>query len=94
MQPKISQPEDGKSKIVQIVFEKITSIKTPIQVVSLVLAIVFAITVFQVAPAPNSLALVILLLPFVLLFVVVNKKILETVSAGGNVVLAVIALIT
>src|ERR1043166_7628975 len=72
MQPKVSQLPDGKAKIVQTVFEKVNSIKTPIQLVSFILAIAFGAIIFQVSPGSNLIAFVILLLPFVLLFVVVK----------------------
>src|ERR1043166_5700480 len=93
MQPKVSQLPDGKAKIVQTVFEKVNSIKTPIQLVSFILAIAFGAIIFQVSPGSNLIAFVILLLPFVLLFVVVNKKILDTVSSGGHVALIIVCLI-
>jgi hypothetical protein len=88
-----SQPHDEKSRLVQAVLDKVTAIKTPIQVGSFLLAVVFGIVVFRGDPSPGVLMLVIVFLPFVLLFVVVNKKLLETVKDGGVPLLIVILLI-
>jgi len=93
MQRNISQAPDGKFKFIETIFDKATSIKRPIQLFSFILAIAFGAIIFQVSPGANLVAFVILLLPFVLMFVVVDKKILETVSNGRNAVLLIVALV-
>lgn len=85
--------ENNESKILRTVFETVHSIKTPVQLICFLLAIVLAIVIFQASPAANVLAFVILLLPFILLILLVNKKILDTISNGGYALLIVAGLI-
>ena len=91
--PNLKAVKGDQSRLLGIVFDRVKSVRTPVQLISFLLAIAFAIVMFQLSPAANLLAFVILLLPFILLVLVVNKKILETLSGGGYVLLIIASLI-
>ncbi len=78
-----------EATIIDNVFEKIKSVRTPIQLATFVLAVVLAIALFHAQLTTNVLALMILFLPFILLFLILNKKTLEVLAGGGHVILII-----
>lgn len=83
----------GTPNLLEKVFERVREVRTPIQLISFALAAILAVALLRADVTINALILFVLLLPFILLILVVNNRILNSIKQGGNVVVATVCLL-
>lgn len=88
-----SASEPSNLQFVKTVLDKARQIKTPIQFTSFLLAIAFLIVVFRATPGTNVLVLIVLFLPFILLMLVFQEKVLKRIAGGGYFVMVIVSLL-
>ncbi len=80
-------------QILRTVFQAARAVTTPIQLISFTLAVLTTIVLFQANPTTNVLVFTILLLPFILLILIFNEKLLRRLDKGGRAPLLIAGLV-
>jgi hypothetical protein len=68
---------------IQKILETAKSVRTPIQLASVAIALVFIVVLSRANIAVEAVHLVLALLPFILIFLIFNGKTLDRIKAGG-----------
>jgi hypothetical protein len=89
----VSQLVPNPLTSVQKILDHAKSVRTPIQLTSFVIAVVFAIVLLRANIATEVLEFTILLLPFILLILLFNGTTLDRISRGGHPLLIIAVLI-
>ncbi len=77
----------------RVIFDSAKSVGTPIQLISFALAVLTTIVLSRVNPGTNLLVFTVLLLPFILLILVFNEKILARFRTASHGLVAVAILV-